>query len=179
MVRSLKKLVNIAKDISDTRKSHDVSMDLTESLLRHVAVVSIAAYRHSGAKDKTLNRAIPEQLPRVSMGSWVNFIGQLSATNRDYFPDGFYESFLAPLKSKMSDSNVSLAYSGIMTCLSHLESQDDKPVNFEGNQTKCSPLEFLSRMVQYRNKFIGHGTHTLPNYVATFAPILKKGWLFT
>jgi hypothetical protein len=64
MILTLQKLLQKAKQVSDPRDTHALALDLVESMLRHYAVVAIAAYRHAGAKDPKVNRIFSEQLPR-------------------------------------------------------------------------------------------------------------------
>ena len=86
MILTLKKLITKAKSTTDPREAHALALDLVESMLRHYAVVAIAAYRHAGACNQTINQTIVKQLERPSMGSWKNFLQMLAHTDKDLFP---------------------------------------------------------------------------------------------
>lgn len=174
MILTLQKLLQKSKQVSDPRDAHALALDLVESMLRHYAVVAIAAYRHAGARDAKVNRILSEQLPRPSMGSWKNFLQVLAATDKELFPVQFREKFLGPLTRKVSNPDISAAYAG----LRKLADQDvfaapESPVPPE--TTPCTPLEFFDAVVAYRNRFAGHGTHELPESALLFAPSFLKG----
>jgi adenylate cyclase len=174
MLLTLQKLLQKAKQISDPRDAHALALDLVESMLRHYAVVAIAAYRHSGARDPKINRILSEQLPRPSMGSWKNFLQMLAHADPHLFPEQFWDKFLQPLTKKISNPDISAAYSG----LRKLADQDVFSPHDDTSQAEsaqCTPLEFFDGTVTYRNRFAGHGTHELPDSALKFAPIFLKG----
>jgi TolB-like protein len=173
MILTLQKLLQKAKQVSDPRDAHALALDLVESMLRHYAVVAIAAYRHAGAKDSKLNRMLSEQLPRPSMGSWKNFLQVLAHADPHLFPEQFWDKFLQPLTKKISNPDISAAYA----ILKKLADQDvfaSHEASPESEPVPCTPLEFLDATVAYRNRFAGHGTHELPDSALKFAPIFLR-----
>jgi adenylate cyclase len=174
MLLTLQKLLQKAKQISDPRDAHALALDLIESMLRHNAVVAIAAYRHAGARDPKINRILAEQLPRPTMGSWKNFLQMLAHADLKLFPEQFWEKFLQPLTKKVSNPDISAAYAG----LKKLADQDvfaSHETMAESEQVLCTTLECLEAVVTYRNRFAGHGTHELPESALKFAPTFLKG----
>jgi hypothetical protein len=172
MILTLQKLLQKSKQVSDPRDAHALALDLVESMLRHYAVVAIAAYRHGGAKDPKVNRILSEQLPRPSMGSWKNFLHVLAAADKDFFPEQFKEKFLSPLTKKISNLDISSAYAGLrrladQDVFSSHESQPDS--------IACTPLDFFDTAVAYRNRFWGHGTHEMPEAALQNAPLFLSG----
>ncbi|MDP2983961.1 MAG: hypothetical protein Q8O92_11620 [Candidatus Latescibacter sp.] len=174
MIITLQKLLQKSKHVTEPRDAHALALDLVESMLRHYAVVAIAAYRHAGARDQKVNRILSEQLPRPSMGSWKNFLQMLTASDKTLFPDGFREKFLAPLTKKVSHPDISPAYSGLRKLADQdVFSSHEAPAQSEA--APCTPLEFFDAAVAYRNRFAGHGTHELPDAAVQFAPQFLKG----
>jgi hypothetical protein len=78
MILTLQKLLQKSKEVSVPHDAHALALDLIESMLRHYAVVVIAAYWHAGALDTKVNRILSEQLLRPSMWSWKNFLQMLA-----------------------------------------------------------------------------------------------------
>jgi TolB-like protein len=174
MIVTLQKLLQKAMQVSDPRDLHALALDLIESMLRHYAVVSIAAYRHAGARDPKVNRILSEQLPRPSMGSWKNFLQLLVHADSNLFPEQFWEKFLQPLSKKTSLPDITTAYAGLRRLADQdVFSSHESPAHAE--PAPCSPMEFLNAAVAYRNRFAGHGTHALPEAAAQFAPVFLKG----
>jgi TolB-like protein/tetratricopeptide (TPR) repeat protein len=171
MILTLQKLLQKSKQVTDPRDTHALALDLVESMLRHYAVVAIAAYRHAGAKDPKVNRILSEQLPRPSMGSWKNFLQVLAAAEKDYFPEQFWEKFLHPLTIKVSHPDIAAAYDG----LRKLTDQDVFAAPSSSDAVHITPLKFLDAAVSYRNRFAGHGTHELPDSALQNAPLFLKG----
>jgi adenylate cyclase len=174
MIFTLQKLLQKSKEVTASHDAHALALDLVESMLRHYAVVAIAAYRHSGARDPKINRILFEQLPRPSMGSWKNFLQMLAHADPHLFPEQFWDKFLAPLTKKISNPDISAAYAG----LKKLADQDifsSQEVPVESEPVPCTPLEFLDAVVSYRNRFSGHGTHELPDTALKFARTFLKG----
>jgi hypothetical protein len=154
MILTLQKLLHKAKQVTDPRDAHSLALDLVESMLRHYAVVAIAAYRHAGARDLKINRILSEQLPRPSMGSWKNFLQILAAADKELFPEQFQGKFLAPLTRKVSNTDISSAYAE----LRKLADQDVFALpesQAQSDPVPCNPLEFFDATVSYRNKFAG------------------------
>ena len=175
MIVTLEKLVTKAREGSlDELRMHALALDLVESMLRHYAVVAIAAYRHAGAHDPKVNRILSEQLPRPSMGSWKNFLQVLAATDKELFPEHFHEKFLGPLTRKVSHTDISPAYAGLRRLADqNVFTPPESSVPPEA--VSCTPLEFFDAAVAYRNRFAGHGTHELPDTAPRFAPTFLKG----
>jgi hypothetical protein len=174
MILTLHKLIQKSKQVTDPRDAHALALDLVESMLRHYAVVAIAAYRHAGAKDQKINRILSEQLPRPSMGSWKNFLQMLAAANKELFPEDFREKFLGPFNRKVKEPAVSLACQGLRELVDR-ESMVEKNLSGKGGPIELTPLEYFDLMVAYRNRYTGHGTQTLPKANLDFSSTILNG----
>ncbi|MFC1895359.1 serine/threonine-protein kinase [Thermodesulfobacteriota bacterium] len=176
MISSLKNLVQIAKNIPDDQVQdiHAIAMDLINSMVRHFAVVAIAAYRHAGARDETVNEMIARKLPWPSDGSWKNILQKLAKADKTLFPDNFSEIFLAPLSKNANSPALSATHGFANRMLEYAASGDEKVLEIRKDMP-CSPLDFFDVMVSYRNAFIGHGTQMMSKQQIEFAPYLKKG----
>jgi adenylate cyclase len=173
MILTLQKLLQKSKQVTDPRDVHALALDLVESMLRHYAVVAIAAYRHAGARDSKINRILSEQLPRPSMGSWKNFLQMLAAVDKEQFPEHFHEKFLAPLTKRLSYPDITSAFGGVKNLVEQMSEFTSPTLSF--GPVECTALDFFDKMVTYRNRFAGHGTRTIPAANMEFTPALLNG----
>lgn len=195
MIRTLRNLVDVIKDrrrtarkeTDETRRTiaqiglHDASMDLAEALLRHLAVVALAMSRHSiQGRDVTVSSASPadriiaDQLPWPTMGSWKNFLDALANSDPERLPEGFHAGFLKPLRKKTRNEDVRTAFAAGQEAMRYAVSPDEGLVTGASQQV-CTPLEFLTLLVRYRNEYEGHATRSMTHVQQRFTPHLERG----
>ena len=160
MLRTLSPLLDQLERADSDEQRHNAAMDLVESLLRHLAVVAIAVYRHSESRNRGVDRLLATRLHWPSMGCWATFVRAISRLDPDRLPSGFHASFLAPLAHKSRDEALSRAYRAILAIVETASSQDGAPQSPSGSGRR-SALDFFDLMVRYRNANDGHGTHSL------------------
>ncbi len=174
-LKTLIRRVDSFKDAAEEEKAHKAAMDLAEALLRHLAVVAVAAYRHAGHRDPRCNQAIAKNLPWPSMGSWKNILDVLANSDEAHFPAGFHGSFLAPLKSKRKTNADIERANGVGQLMLRYAADPDPALLQEDKRVKCTPLGFLDLMVQYRNEYEGHTARFEDAPKRRFLPFLNTG----
>lgn len=175
MLTSLFHLVDaLEKSRESTAKTEALYMDLMESVVRHLAVVAIAAYRNNGCRNDKINREISKQLPLPTFGSWKNIIQLLTGSNKSEFPEGFHNGFLAILATKPKEPSISIAYAKILQLID-LVTSEKKEMPAEGQSIQCTYLQFLDAMVGYRNRFKGHGTNNMPSFLVESVDVIRDG----
>ncbi len=174
MIRTLKTMVTRARRAEGPHECHDTMVDLVESMLRHLAVVAITAYRHSAVRVGRYDAAIAKQLPWPSMGSWKNFLQMFGRAEERHFPEHFHREFLRPLTVRLEDDTVAAAYGSLRLMLDRAGHHDPEE-NCDAEPRPCSALDFFDSMVAYRNDYVAHGTQALPNRCSEVAELLHRG----
>ena len=174
MIKTLKVLSNNLKRERNQERLHNTAMDLAESLLRHLAVLAICAYKAEGKRNRVCDQILARELPWPSMGSWKNFLDVLAGAQPEYFPDNFHKKFLTPLKRKLKNPAIKEAYDLARRVVEYAATPDRELLDSCG-QSSCSALEFLDLLVSYRNAYSGHATHVLTEPQLRLLPLLQTG----
>ncbi len=137
-------------------------VDLFERTVQYLALAGLATYTHAGHSDAQVEAA-RAGLERPSLGHWVALLKTLSQALRPTDPD-----FLTPQPARVyKDDALATATLALGEIV-----QIAPP-------KKVQQHHFLDRMVEFRNKKIGHGVLTLPE-AKQIAPQLEAGlmqWL--
>lgn len=133
-MESIDRLIKVTKEKNNSPEKIESSyMDLMESLVRHLAVISVAAYKNHGSKDKRINNEIIRQLPLPSFGSWKNILIMLASSKNELFPELFFDNFLTVLKKKKIDNaDINLAFS-LVEQLVEFATSEQKVFEFNKN----------------------------------------------
>jgi len=129
-------------------------LDLFERTVQYLALVGLASYNHAGLSHAQVE-ATRAGLERPSLGQWVDLLKALSQALRLTNPD-----FLTPQPARVyKDDALAAAMLALETCL-------------QISVTKKVQLHhFLDRMVEFRNKKIGHGVLSLAEAKQVAAPL--------
>jgi len=138
---NLAKLYEAARLEEEPRLRVRKLIELYEAIVRHLALVGLAGYRHLGASDSKVEEA-REGLDRPSLGHWLALLKAL---------DGALQS--ADLKLLAAPLNQRHREDGIAAAVESLAPMAGTQV-----PKRIRLAFFLDVLVEFRNKKIGHGT---------------------
>ena len=158
-----------AYNAKDPRARHDNTFYLFESLIKLAACPLIAGYldelRRGGKRVKALDKLLG-QLSLPSLGQWAGFVRELSR----YFGERS-DANSHPLGHLWKQLNQKHAeHPGMLALYRRIKNgPDGKP----GGDQRCSVLQLIESLVQYRNAVFGHGASRAESfYEEEMGPLL-------
>ena len=158
-----------AYNAKDPRARHDNTFYLFESLIKLAACPLIAGYlddvRRGGKRVEALDHLLG-QLSLPSLGQWAGFVRELSRHFGER-PDA--ESHpLGHLWRQLNEKHAELP--GMLALYRRIKNgPDGKP----GGDQRCSVLQLIESLVQYRNAVFGHGASRAESfYEEEMGPLL-------